>query len=112
MDPASQVPTQVQLRPGLALPGLRTTAVMGALGLAPERLPDIHVANTAGCHPGDWHYVTGNYRTRRRFALLQSMFEALDLNTQRRKKKSPQQLVLGGPFYSRPRRKAGTSVGA
>ncbi len=103
MDPASQVPTQVQLRPGLALPGLRTTAVMGALGLAPERLPDIHVANTAGCHPADWHYVTGNYRTRRRFALLQSMFEALDLNTHRRKKKIPPAACAGGTFLFAPK---------
>ncbi len=37
----------------------------------------------AGCHPGDCHYVTGNYRTRRRFALLQSMFEALGLDADR-----------------------------
>ena len=37
----------------------------------------------AGCHPGDCHYVTGNYRTRRRFALLQSMFESLGLGTER-----------------------------
>lgn len=37
----------------------------------------------AGCHPGDCHYVTGNYRTRRRFALLQSMFETLGLGTER-----------------------------
>lgn len=37
----------------------------------------------AGCHPGDCHYVTGNYRTRRRFALLQSMFETLGLETRR-----------------------------
>jgi len=29
--------------------------------------------------------VTGNYRTRRRFALLQSMFETLGLDTQRLK---------------------------
>jgi F420-non-reducing hydrogenase iron-sulfur subunit len=37
----------------------------------------------AGCHPGDCHYVTGNYRTRRRFAMLESMFNALGLDTER-----------------------------
>ena len=37
----------------------------------------------AGCHPGDCHYVTGNYRTRRRVAMLQSVFETLGLDTQR-----------------------------
>jgi F420-non-reducing hydrogenase iron-sulfur subunit len=39
----------------------------------------------AGCHPGDCHYVTGNYRTRRRVALLKSMFETLGLETERLK---------------------------
>ncbi|MCL2673819.1 MAG: hydrogenase iron-sulfur subunit [Defluviitaleaceae bacterium] len=30
-----------------------------------------------GCHPGDCHYSTGNYYTRRRFALLFSMLDYL-----------------------------------
>ncbi len=28
-----------------------------------------------GCHPGDCHYSTGNYYTRRRFMLLKAMLE-------------------------------------
>ncbi|MDD5590706.1 MAG: hydrogenase iron-sulfur subunit [Dehalococcoidales bacterium] len=28
-----------------------------------------------GCHPGDCHYLTGNYNARRKFALLQSLLE-------------------------------------
>ena len=29
----------------------------------------------AGCHPGDCHYVSGNYFTRRRFLLMQRFLE-------------------------------------
>jgi F420-non-reducing hydrogenase iron-sulfur subunit len=29
----------------------------------------------SGCHPGDCHYISGNYYARRRFALLKSMLE-------------------------------------
>jgi F420-non-reducing hydrogenase iron-sulfur subunit len=37
----------------------------------------------AGCHPGDCHYQTGNYYTRRRFALTKKIFEELGLETNR-----------------------------
>jgi len=29
----------------------------------------------SGCHPGDCHYISGNYYARRRFALLKSVLE-------------------------------------
>ena len=29
-----------------------------------------------GCHPGDCHYQTGNYKTRRRFVALQEILKA------------------------------------
>ena len=29
----------------------------------------------SGCHPGDCHYLTGNYYARRRFAVLRKMLE-------------------------------------
>lgn len=33
-----------------------------------------------GCHPGDCHYVSGNYRTRRRMALFNSIMRSLGLD--------------------------------
>ena len=33
----------------------------------------------SGCHPGDCHYLAGNYFARRRFALLQSYLEYLGI---------------------------------
>ncbi|MHA1607056.1 MAG: hydrogenase iron-sulfur subunit [Candidatus Freyarchaeota archaeon] len=37
----------------------------------------------AGCHPGDCHYVRGNYRAERRIALLRAMLHQLGLNPDR-----------------------------
>lgn len=36
-----------------------------------------------GCHPGDCHYVNGNYKARRRTALLKSIFNTLALDPER-----------------------------
>ena len=36
-----------------------------------------------GCHPGDCHYQSGNYYTRRRFAALKKIFENLGLEKDR-----------------------------
>ena len=37
----------------------------------------------AGCHPGDCHYIGGNYRTRRRIALLRCLLKQFGLNSHR-----------------------------
>ena len=37
----------------------------------------------AGCHPGDCHYDTGNYKARRRFAQTKAIFQALGLDSDR-----------------------------
>lgn len=37
----------------------------------------------AGCHPGDCHYVEGNYYARRRFALLRSLLEFAGIEPER-----------------------------
>ncbi len=37
----------------------------------------------AGCHPGDCHYINGNYKTRRRYLLLKQMIAQLGINPQR-----------------------------
>lgn len=36
-----------------------------------------------GCRPGDCHYVSGNYKARRRIAILKAIFEALGLEEKR-----------------------------
>jgi F420-non-reducing hydrogenase iron-sulfur subunit len=36
-----------------------------------------------GCHPGDCHYQKGNYNARRRFIMLQKIFDSLSLEPER-----------------------------
>ena len=36
-----------------------------------------------GCHPGDCHYVDGNYKARRKFVLLKSILGTLGLEEER-----------------------------
>jgi F420-non-reducing hydrogenase iron-sulfur subunit len=36
-----------------------------------------------GCHPGDCHYVSGNYKARRRIALLKRVLDTLGLQPER-----------------------------
>jgi F420-non-reducing hydrogenase iron-sulfur subunit len=36
-----------------------------------------------GCHPGDCHYQTGNYKTRRRFVALQAILKASGFEDER-----------------------------
>lgn len=33
----------------------------------------------SGCHPGDCHYISGNYHARRRFTLLKSLLESIGI---------------------------------
>ncbi len=37
----------------------------------------------AGCHPGDCHYISGNYRERRRIKLLERMMKQIGLSPKR-----------------------------
>ena len=36
-----------------------------------------------GCHPGDCHYQNGNYKARRRMAILQTVFEEVGFDPER-----------------------------
>ena len=36
-----------------------------------------------GCHPADCHYISGNYKARRRIAILKNIFETLGLDSER-----------------------------
>lgn len=37
----------------------------------------------SGCHPGDCHYIKGNYYARRRIALVKNLLEFIGLESQR-----------------------------
>ncbi|MBC7190556.1 hydrogenase iron-sulfur subunit, partial [Candidatus Aerophobetes bacterium] len=37
----------------------------------------------AGCHPGDCHYISGNYIARRKFAIIKSLLEYIGIEKDR-----------------------------
>jgi len=37
----------------------------------------------AGCHPGDCHYISGNYVARRKFAIIKSLLEYIGVEKDR-----------------------------
>jgi len=37
----------------------------------------------SGCHPGECHYQTGNYRARRRLAIIKKFLEHMGIEPQR-----------------------------
>jgi len=37
----------------------------------------------AGCHPGECHYIEGNYHTRRRFAMMKPLLEYMGIESER-----------------------------
>jgi len=37
----------------------------------------------SGCHPGDCHYIAGNYHARRRWMLFRQLLEAVGIETER-----------------------------
>jgi len=37
----------------------------------------------AGCHPGDCHYIAGNYKARRRIPLLKKVLDQLGIESER-----------------------------
>jgi len=37
----------------------------------------------AGCHPGDCHYISGNFVARRKFAIIKSLLEYLGIEKDR-----------------------------
>ena len=36
-----------------------------------------------GCHPGDCHYISGNYKARRRITIMRSILKTLDIEPDR-----------------------------
>ena len=70
--PASFMPIRVMCSSRLDPVLVLTAFIRGADGVL-----------VAGCHPGDCHYDTGNYYTRRRHALLKEVMGSLGLESER-----------------------------
>lgn len=69
-------------------PNIRVVRVMCSGRVDPQFILDAFARGAdavliGGCHPGDCHYVEGNYKTLRRFELLRRMLRDLGIEDER-----------------------------
>lgn len=69
-------------------PNIRVVRVMCSSRVDPEHILRAFKGGAdgvliAGCHPGDCHYLSGNYKTKRKYLLLQKLLEQFDINPDR-----------------------------
>ena len=69
-------------------PGFRVIRVMCSSRVKPEwvikaLMTGLDGVLVLGCHPGDCHYQTGNYHTRRRMAITKKFLEYMGVESQR-----------------------------
>lgn len=70
------------------VPNLRVIRVMCSSRVRPEFVLNAFKNGAdgvliAGCHPGDCHYMEGNYYTRRRFLVLKKLIEYVGIDPRR-----------------------------
>ena len=69
-------------------PSIRPIKVMCSGGVDPAYILRALLSGAdgvliGGCHPGDCHYLSGNYKARRRVAILKEILRTLDLEPER-----------------------------
>ena len=69
-------------------PNIRVIRLMCSARVSPEYVMKAILAGVdgvliGGCHPGDCHYIDGNYYTRRRATMLQKLLEILGFESER-----------------------------
>lgn len=69
-------------------PNLRMIRVMCSGSVSPEHILEAFRQGAdgvfiGGCHPGDCHYMSGNYKTRRKVSLLKKLLSQFGLEPER-----------------------------
>ena len=69
-------------------PNIRIIRLMCSGGLDPVYVTEAPLEGAdgvliGGCHPGDCHYQSGNYKARRRVAILHSILEQMGFDAER-----------------------------
>ena len=69
-------------------PNLRMIRVMCSGSVYPEHILEAFHQGAdgvfiGGCHPGDCHYISGNYKTRRKVSLLKELLSQFGLEPER-----------------------------
>ena len=75
--------TRAQYPPNLHPIRVMCSGTVDPVYLIKSLLSGADAVMVGGCHPGDCHYVSGNYKARRRMAMLQNIFESLGLDANR-----------------------------
>jgi F420-non-reducing hydrogenase iron-sulfur subunit len=75
--------TRIQYPPNIRIIRLMCSGSVDSVYLLKALMEGADGVLVGGCHPGDCHYMEGNYKARRRVALLMDVMNTLGLESQR-----------------------------
>ena len=75
--------SRIQYPPNIRIIRLMCSGSVDSVYLIKALMEGADGVLVAGCHPGDCHYMEGNYKARRRVALLKDIMNTLGLDTER-----------------------------
>jgi F420-non-reducing hydrogenase iron-sulfur subunit len=75
--------SRIQYPPNIRIIRLMCTGGLDPVYVSKALLEGADGVLIGGCHPGDCHYQSGNYKARRRVAILQSILEQMGFDPER-----------------------------
>ncbi len=75
--------SRIQYPPNIRVIRLMCTGALDPIYVLRAFLEGADGILIAGCHPGDCHYLNGNYKARRRVAILKEILKGLGLDEDR-----------------------------
>lgn len=75
--------SRIQYPPNIRIVRLMCSGSVDPLYVLKSLLEGVDGVLIGGCHPGDCHYTNGNYKARRRVALLKSVLRQVGLEDER-----------------------------
>jgi len=75
--------SRIQYPPNIRVIRLMCTGALDPIYVLRAFLEGADGILIAGCHPGDCHYLNGNYKARRRIAILKEILKGLGLDEDR-----------------------------
>jgi len=75
--------SRIQYPPNVKLIRLMCSGAVDPIFIIKPLLDGVDGVLVGGCHPGSCHYVSGNYKARRRFMILNKVLECVGFDTRR-----------------------------
>jgi len=75
--------SRIQYPPNIRVIRLMCSGALDPLYVTKALLEGADGVLIGGCHPGDCHYQSGNYKARRRIAILQTILEQVGFDPER-----------------------------